>query len=124
MRDVLLDTCIVIDFLRGHARAGAYIRSLDGRPTVSVVTIAELFQGLRSQRRETEVRGFLQDCRIVIVSEHIAELTGSILRTYGSSHALDMPDALIAATAEHHGLQLATLNVKHFPMFAKLKPAY
>ena len=33
-------------------------------------------------------------------------------------------DAIIAATAEHHGLRLATLNVKHFPMFPKLKRAY
>ena len=31
---------------------------------------------------------------------------------------------LIAATAEHHGLDLATLNVKHFPMFKRLKAAY
>ncbi len=49
---------------------------------------------------------------------------GVFLRLYRSSHGLDMPDALIAATAEHHGLQLATLNVKRFPMFPKLKPAY
>ena len=30
----------------------------------------------------------------------------------------------VAATAEHHGLELATLNVKHFPMFKRLKAAY
>ena len=40
------------------------------------------------------------------------------------SHGIDIPDAIIAATAEHHGLRLATLNVKHFPMFPKLKRAY
>jgi predicted nucleic acid-binding protein len=40
------------------------------------------------------------------------------------SHGIDIPDAIIAATAEHHGLKLATLNVRHFPMFRKLKPAY
>ena len=43
---------------------------------------------------------------------------------YQRSHGLEFPDALIAATAEHHGLTLATLNVKHFPMFRNLKPAY
>jgi predicted nucleic acid-binding protein len=124
MNDVLLDTCVVIDFLRGNRAAGDYVHSFDAKPSVSVVTIAELFQGFRSQRREVEARVFLRECRILIVSEVIAEQTGAILRHYKSSHDLDMPDALIAATAEHHGLDLATLNVKHFPMIKRLKAAY
>jgi predicted nucleic acid-binding protein len=45
-------------------------------------------------------------------------------RVFAPSHGLDDVDAIIAATAEHHGLRLATLNVKHFPMFPKLKRAY
>ncbi len=49
---------------------------------------------------------------------------GVFSRLYEPSHGLDDIDALIAATAEHHGLRLATLNVKHFPMFPKLKRAY
>jgi predicted nucleic acid-binding protein len=31
---------------------------------------------------------------------------------------------VIAATAEQLGLPLATLNVRHFPMFPELEPAY
>jgi len=44
-------------------------------------------------------------------------------RAAGKSKAITRR-AYIAATAEHHGLKLATLNVKHFPMFPKLKRAY
>ncbi len=124
MSDVLLDTCIVIDFLRADRRAGDYVQSLHDKPSVSVVTVAELFQGFSSQRRETEARRFISECRILIVSETIAERTGAILRHYKASHDLDMSDALIAATAEHHGHELATLNVKHFPMFRRLRAAY
>ena len=54
----------------------------------------------------------------------IAARAGVFVRLYGGSHSIDDPDAIIAATAEHHGLRLATLNVKHFPMFPKLKRAY
>lgn len=46
------------------------------------------------------------------------------MRHYRASHAIDLPDALIAAAAEHHGLTLATLNVKHFPMLNGLRRAY
>ena len=46
------------------------------------------------------------------------------MRHFHKSHGIDIPDALIAATAEHHELRLATLNVKHFPMFPKLRRAY
>lgn len=46
------------------------------------------------------------------------------MRHFAPSHGLDDLDAIIAATAEHHGLELATLNTKHFPMFRRLKRAY
>jgi predicted nucleic acid-binding protein len=40
------------------------------------------------------------------------------------SHSVEATDAIIAATAEHHGLELATHNVKRLPMFPRLRPAY
>jgi predicted nucleic acid-binding protein len=58
------------------------------------------------------------------IGEEIGERAGSILRHLHKRHGIDIPHAIIAATAEHHGLRLATLNVKHFPMFPKLKRAY
>jgi predicted nucleic acid-binding protein len=44
------------------------------------------------------------------------------LRLYEEGHGIDDADALIAVTAEHYGLDVATLNVKHF--FPRLKPPY
>jgi hypothetical protein len=58
------------------------------------------------------------------IEEEIAERAGALMRQFHKSHGIDIPDAIIAATADHHGLKLATLNVKHFPMFPKLKRAY
>ena len=55
------------------------------------------------------------------------ETATELMDEYGGrvvSHGIDIPDAIIAATAEHHGLRLATLNTKHFPMFPKIKRAY
>ena len=120
----LLDTCVVIDFLRGRQGAIALIKALALQPAISSVSVAETFAGLRSQREERAVRQFFSDMKIVSVDAILAERAGAFLRHYGRSHSMDIPDALIAATAEQHGLTLATLNVKHFPMFDKLKPAY
>jgi predicted nucleic acid-binding protein len=38
--------------------------------------------------------------------------------------AIGVADLLIAATAERLGLPLATLDVRHYPMFEGLEPAY
>lgn len=43
------------------------------------------------------------------------------MRTFRRSHSgIGLGDYLIAGTAEVHGLTLATLNVRHFPMLPGL----
>ena len=45
------------------------------------------------------------------------------MRRYRLSHTgIGLGDYLIAATADVRGLQLATLNIRHFPMFKNLRP--
>jgi predicted nucleic acid-binding protein len=51
-----------------------------------------------------------------------AMLAGEYLNTYAKSHDLQIADALIAATASIAGEELATLNTKHFPMLAAIRP--
>jgi predicted nucleic acid-binding protein len=124
MADTLLDTNVVVDFLKGRSEAVRYIGALTARPCVSVVTVAEIFAGLSSQRGEIAARGFFAQCRCLPLSQLIAEAAGHLVRHYRDSHGVDLPDALIAATADHHALRLATLNVRHFPSIKRLKPAY
>lgn len=59
------------------------------------------------------------------VSEPIAYRAGEHRRAYRGSHQdISTPDFLIAATAEVIGASLATLNVRHFPMFPGLRPPF
>ena len=52
-------------------------------------------------------------------------LAGELGRRFRRSHgALGVADLLIAASAERLRVPLATLNVRHFPMFEGLEPAY
>ena len=122
--DILLDTNVVIDFLRGNDLAVSLVRALAAPPAVSVVTMAEIFAGLKNRRDEAGAQAFFSDSVLLSIGPEVAQRSGVFARHYRVSHGLDIPDALIAATAEHHNLPLATLNVKNFPMFPKLKRAY
>jgi predicted nucleic acid-binding protein len=120
----LLDTSALVDLLRKNPAALAWLRSTTGKPAVSVVSLTELHAGVRSRREEQEVLLLERTVRLLNLDRDIAVRAGVFVRLYGASHNVDDPDAIVAATAEHHGLRLATLNVKYFPMFPKLKRAY
>jgi predicted nucleic acid-binding protein len=121
---LLLDTNILIDHIRRVPIAVAWLRSLPEPPRISVISLLELYAGARSQREERDIDAVCAPLQWLPIGAEIAQRGGSFIRHYGMSHGLDIPDALIAATAEHHQLRLATLNVRHFPMFPKLKRAY
>jgi predicted nucleic acid-binding protein len=121
---MLLDTTILIDYLRGREEARSLLEAQTEKHSISVVTILELYAGLRGRRDEQLTEQLLSQMNPLPVTPDIAKRAGVFVRVYQAGHGVAGIDALIAATAEHHGLRLATLNVKHFPMFPKLKRAY
>ena len=124
MSGVLLDSSIVIDLLRGHRPALEYVRALDQLPVASEVTRIEVLRGIRGgDRRMTE--RLLGTFGWLALDEPIARRAGELGRRWRASHpGLTTPDLMLAATALEHGLDLATLNVRHFPMFEGLEPPY
>jgi predicted nucleic acid-binding protein len=121
---MLLDTCIMIDVLRGKAAAFDFVSGLESAPALSAVTVTELVAGCRNVKERREVDRLLSHYVIHDINRDVASLAGDYVRQYGPSHGTDPIDALVAATAERSRLPLATLNVKHFPMFAGLTLAY
>ena len=120
----VLDTTVVIDHLRGLPAAGDYLRSLTAVPTCSEVTRAEVLQGLRSAERRA-AEALFTVLHWVDVDEPIARRAGELGRRYRRSHpGLALADLLIAATALELAQPLVTLNVRHFPMFPRLRPPY
>lgn len=121
---VLFDTSVVIDILRGAPPAIAYARDLFEPPTCSEITRVEVVRGLRSGERRATERLF-GALRWVAIDESIARRAGELGRRYRRSHqGLATADLVIAATAEELGLELATLNVRHFPMIKGLTAPY
>ncbi len=122
MANELLDTNILIDFLRSKPEALNYYSSLSA-PSISVITVAELFAGVRSQE-EKILRMFLRTLNVIDVSSEIAEKGGYFRRDYAKSHGVDLNDAMIAATAEIESKTLVTFNKKHFPMLTNVIVPY
>ena len=121
---VLLDTDVLIDYLRGLPAAGRYVDGLAAVPTCSEVTRVEVLRGMRAHERRVTER-FLATIGWSAVDERISGLAGELGRRFRRSHGgIGVVDLVIAATAQQLGLPLATLNVRHFPMFEGLEPAY
>ncbi|MGB2682324.1 MAG: type II toxin-antitoxin system VapC family toxin [Candidatus Competibacter sp.] len=121
---LLIDTDVIIDYLRGQVNAVDYIERLTNPLLISVITVAELYSGVREGEERTALETFLSAFELVTVSEEIAVKGGLHRRDYGKSHKIGLADALIAATAEIRGATLITLNTKHFPMLASVKAPY
>jgi predicted nucleic acid-binding protein len=84
----------------------------------------EVIRGLRSgERRGAEALFSVLDW--VPVTEPVSRLAGDLGRQYRRSHRRIGPaDLIVGATAQWLSAELATHNVKHFPMFPGLRPPY
>lgn len=101
--ELLVDTDVLIDHLRGERR----LRGEGRRLGVSVVSRCELFAG---RDEPTVLRGLLRAMIELPIDSAIAELAGVTRRETG----IATPDALIAATALFHRIPLMTRNRRHF----------
>lgn len=114
---MIVDTDVLIDCLRGVPQAAATIKQLitENELAISVISVAELEADARDGEREA-LDAFLGLMQRHPVNEVIARTAGAYVRQYAKSHGVLLPNALIAATAYHHGGKLMTLNRKHYPM--------
>jgi predicted nucleic acid-binding protein len=121
---VVFDTSILIDVLRGDAAALGYVRSVTNVPICSEVTRIEVARGLRSGERASAEQLF-RTLHWVPLDEPIARRAGELGRRWDRHRpGISLADLVIAATAEQVDADLATANVRHFPMFEELQAPY
>ncbi len=118
---ILVDTDILIWYLRGNEKAYKTIEYLESF-TISVVTYMELVQGMRNKKELNSLRQALRawNCEILYITEEISAKAMFAVEQHFLSHAMQLADALIGATAIVHGLPLLTGNDKHYKIMKGL----
>lgn len=114
----LLDTTVLIDFLRGKDSVVTLLRqlALDGHELISCcVTVAELYSGLRESERR-DVDELIDNLTYASISKAHAKQAGEARQYWGSKgKTLSVADCLVASAAGAAGAVLLTANAKHFP---------
>ncbi len=120
---ILVDTDILIDYLRDHDDAVIFLEDNLYCFHISVITVAEIFAGMRDNEKN-KITKLIECFEIFSLTEDIAIKGGMMRRDFWKSHGVGLADALIAATAFEMKCTMATLNKKHFPMLSDVFVPY
>ena len=123
---MIVDTDVLIGYLRGKQSAATFIDGLDA-VSLSAVSYMELVQGMRNNRELQIMRRTLHQRRwsLLSIDETICNRAMGLVEQYFLSNSLQMADALVAATCIELGETLATANIKHYrPIHGLVIKAY
>lgn len=112
---ILCDTNILIEFYKNNSAVIDELRHIGlSQLHISSITQAELYVGALHKRELLSIKKHLSQLPILHIDTAVSQLFTQLMELYTLSHRLSIPDALIAATALTHGLELYTLNIKDF----------
>jgi tRNA(fMet)-specific endonuclease VapC len=119
---ILCDTNILIEIYRGNLSIIENVKSI-GQHNIAIsdVTCAELFYGARNKKELRTIRKDLSKLEVLPIESEISTSAVKLVEHFAISHNLSLPDALIAATAIYHKIELYTLNVKDFKFIEDVK---
>lgn len=113
---MLVDTDVLIDYLKGNLHAEKFVEQNIDQVAISAMTVAELYQGIRNRKEKEILDHFISELRVFSITTDVAIKAGLLRNEYGKSHSSRLADCIIAATSINHGMKLATLSLKCFPM--------
>jgi len=123
--EVIVDTSVIIDFLRGRASEREWFTTLLKRRCggITAITVFELYVGIDpDSKRDRRLRKLMDHLTILPLDNAAAEAAGGVereLRARGES--IGVADILIAGICLVHDLPIATRNTAHFRRVPGLK---
>ena len=116
----LVDTDVMIWYLKGNEKAQKLLHSIDF--CISVVTYMELVQGMRNKQELKLLQKMIKTwgIKVIYIDEDISAQALFYMQEYFLSHSLQLADSLIGATCARYGLTLVTANDKHYRVLKEL----
>lgn len=123
MKKLLLDTSVLIDFLRRKDKEKSLlVKIVDWgySPSLSLITHTELHAGesvWQKKKAKRELEELLSGLEVIVLNKEVSRLAGKLKAKY----QIGLMDAIIAAEAIASRLPLATLNLKDFKKIKEVK---
>lgn len=115
---ILCDTNILIEYYQDNPIISDWV--IKNNIGISAVTYMEILYGAFNKRELVYLQKELDSLIVYEISHTFSSKARELIAKYTLSHNLDMPDALIAATALELKLPLYTLNTKHFQYISEI----
>lgn len=113
MNVILVDSCIVIDFIKNVEVIKHHIAQIQ-KPCINFIIEMELLQGAKDKRELRKIEKELSPFDRLAFNNEIACLSTNLIKEYALSHNLQIADSIIAATSLVYNISLFTHNKKDF----------
>ena len=112
---ILCDTNIFISAFNGRKDTVEQLETIGlDNVVLSAVTVMELIQGMGNKNELAQMKRKIKYYDIVQIDKSISIRAIEFIESFKLSHGLQIPDAIIGATAVEYQIPLYTYNVKDF----------
>jgi predicted nucleic acid-binding protein len=119
---MLIDSDVLIWYLKGDKNAQKIItKNIPFK--ISVINYMELLQGMKDKNELRQLQKYLRkwSVEIIQINENISTRAMFLVEDYYLSHALELEDAVIAATTLENKELLLTANDKHYKFIPSIQ---
>ncbi|GGH11761.1 type II toxin-antitoxin system VapC family toxin [Mucilaginibacter phyllosphaerae] len=112
---VLCDTNILINLFNGNEATRLSLNNIGlDNIAISDITVMELYQGMGNKAELLQMKKKLRFYDSIQIDIQTSVLATELIEKFRLSQGLQIPDAIIGATAIIHQIPLFTYNIKDF----------
>lgn len=122
MSYVICDTNVFGHYFIGHESTAVELQRIgEANILLPSVTWMEIIRGSADRKAQAIIEKRIAKFTVVHIDENISVRAVQLIHSYHLSHGLNIPDALIAATALELDLELFTYNTKDFKFLPDIR---
>lgn len=118
----LIDSDILIDYLRLHEKAIDFLDNLNRKDrAIAHISVFELLKGCTRKTQEDQINRFIKKFQIINMNEKVVKKALELYRVKRWTFGLGIADSFIAAIGILNKCELVTRNTKHYKNISGLK---